>query len=280
MTDTLAASTPARRLRDAIEPFHGFCYFVDDTKARYLELGLHPWAAYFGQRAAAMGAVGAEVVTATFYGFSPRLVEQSIPSVWSSISPEEAWNDRVAKVRIVLQRLGDSAPPPQDLERGVEIGERMLAAFATGGRPLGTAHAAMHRPADLLVRLWVIATAMREYRGDGHVAALVTNGVGPIESLATSAGFSNLSLRFHQRARGWGGDEWQAGVDRATEHGWVDASGALTADGVRLRHEVEELTDAAAADLVMAVSSDDLAFFLGLNGQLSSAVRELGAFPH
>ena len=81
MTGITAEKTLERSLRDAIEPFHSICYFADEPKARYLELGMHPWASYFGQRAAPMGAVGAEVVTAAFYGFNPRLVARSVPGV-------------------------------------------------------------------------------------------------------------------------------------------------------------------------------------------------------
>lgn len=276
MTDPSA--TPARRLRDAIEPFHGFCYFTNETKTRYVELGLHPWASYFGQRAAAMGPVGPEVVTAVFYGFSPRLVERSIPSVWESLSPEEAWSDRIAAVGRVLQRLRGPIPDGDEVGRAIETGEAMVAAFVGGGRPVGNAHAAMDRPERPLERLWTVTTALREYRGDGHVAALVAGGVGPIESMVTAGRFSNLSVRFHQRSRGWSEDEWTAGVRRAIDSGWLDESGDVTPAGVDVRRAVEAGTDDAMADVIGAVPASDLESFIALVHRLSEVVIEAGEF--
>jgi hypothetical protein len=279
VTEITAEQTPERALRDAIEPFHSICYFAEDVKARYLELGMHPWASYFGQRAAPMGAVGAEVVTSTFYGFSPSLVAKSVPTVWSRLSPEQAWEDRVSSVGAVLARSVAAATTDEDLERAIAIGEQMVSAFVPGGRPLGTAHAAMPRPPGRLPHLWVVVSALREYRGDGHVAALVTHGVGPLESMATSTGYSNLSLRFHQRGRGWSEDDWSAGVERARVAGWLDDSGRLTDAGESMRQNVERSTDATMSEVIGAVSQPDAAFFTKLVGALSRTLVESGGFP-
>src|SRR3978361_2279898 len=52
-----------------------------------------------------MGAVGAGVVTATFYKFSPSLVAHMIPRAWTLASPEQVVEARFAAARASLTRL-------------------------------------------------------------------------------------------------------------------------------------------------------------------------------
>ena len=274
-----AAATAERRLRDAIEPFHGLCYYVPEVRARYVEvLGLHPWAAYFAQRASPMGAVGAEVVTALFYGFSPRLVGRSIPAVWESITPAEAWEDRVRSVSAALDRLL-SQTEGTEVDMAASIAAKAVAAMEPAGRPQAAALAAMAVPDAPLMRLWRDASALREYRGDGHVAALVSHGLGPRESLITSAGFSNLSLSFHQRARGWSEEEWSAGVEHCRSQGWIDAEDRLTDRGLKLRLDIESTTDRAMAAVTSALTEAEMESLTDTLAVLSRQVIEASGFP-
>ena len=56
-----------RRTWRTLEPIHGAIYFVPEATEEYARLGLGDWGSgYFASRAAALGAVGAEVVKATF----------------------------------------------------------------------------------------------------------------------------------------------------------------------------------------------------------------------
>ena len=130
--------SPARALRDAIEPFHAVCYFAPEVRHRYVEeLGQHPWAAYFAQRSAPMGRVTAPVVTAVFYGFSPRLVSRSIPSVWDVISPSEATAHRLDATAAAIRRmLGE--PDPALVDRASDLTGRALEGCDFSGRPLSS----------------------------------------------------------------------------------------------------------------------------------------------
>lgn len=274
-----AAPTAARLLRDAIEPFHGLCYYVPELRRTYVEdLGLHPWAAYFGQRAAAMGAVDAAVVAATFYGFSPRLVEKSVPSVWDAISPQVAWDDRLAGVSDALDRLLPEVDQAE-VDATADLAARAVSAMPTAGRPLGAAHTAMPDPEPPLLRLWKHTSSLREYRGDGHVAALVSHEVGPVESLVTATGFSNLSASFHRKARGWSDDEWEAGALRAREAGWIDEEGRLTPSGRDLRLSIESATDRTMGAVVTALDAVELDRLTSTLTALSRTVIEAGGFP-
>ena len=53
------------------------------------------------------------------------------------------------------------------------------------GRPLYAAHADLPWPEDAHLRLWHALTLLREYRGDGHIAALQTAGLSGLDALVT-----------------------------------------------------------------------------------------------
>jgi hypothetical protein len=55
------------------------------------------------------------------------------------------------------------------------------------GRPLHAGHAELPWPDSPLAALWHAITLLREYRGDGHIIALVANGPRGLEALITCA---------------------------------------------------------------------------------------------
>ncbi len=209
----------------------------------YRDAGLHPWNAYFGQRAAPLGAVSAATVTATFYNFNPRLVERSIPSVWDHIPPVKATELRLQGTITAIRRLVPDLPDDTALIELADVIRAANAELEYAGRPLAAAHVAIDPPEEPLAYLWWAVTVLREFRGDGHVAVLVTEDVGPIEALITSSGYGDGTVEFYQKNRAWSLEEWEAGVERCLSRGWIDTDGALTAVGRELRDRIEESTD-------------------------------------
>src|SRR6266508_3278793 len=87
----------SRRMWRALEPYHALVYFIPETRQRTDALGLKGgWMSYFGTRAAPLGPVPAEVVTALFYHFHPSMVRRAIPDAWSYASPDALTEARVA----------------------------------------------------------------------------------------------------------------------------------------------------------------------------------------
>src|ERR687890_1191887 len=85
------------RAHRRLEPLHSHVYFAPETEEHLTATGLRPGRmVYFAGRAAAMGAVGAGVVTATFYNFAPSLVAHMIPRAWTLASPEQVIPARLA----------------------------------------------------------------------------------------------------------------------------------------------------------------------------------------
>ncbi len=246
-------TSTALRLRRAIESFHAVCYFAPEVIQPYRGAGLHPWNAYFGQRAAPMGAVSAATVTATFYNFNPRLVERSIPSVWDHVPPARATELRLEGTVTAIRRLVPDLPDDTTLSYLGDLIRSANAKLEYAGRPLAAAHVAIEPPSDPLASLWWAVTVLREFRGDGHVAVLVTEDVGPIEALITSSGYGDGTVEFYQKNRAWSLDEWEAGVERCLSKGWIDRDGALTPAGRDLRDRIEESTDQTMTGAVEAL---------------------------
>ena len=99
------SGVPGRAHR-ATEPLHAMIYFAPEAEQELTGIGLRPGRmGYFASRSAAMGAVSAGVVTATFYNFHPDLVARHIPRAWTLASPEAVIGARAAAVDKALHRL-------------------------------------------------------------------------------------------------------------------------------------------------------------------------------
>ncbi|HEV2890542.1 MAG TPA: hypothetical protein VGX28_09210 [Frankiaceae bacterium] len=238
----MSDATP-RELWGHFEPLHAVTYFAPETAAAFEEVGLRGfWRTYFAGRAAPLGAVGPEVVQAAFYGFAPAMVRRAFPDVWERAAPSVALDARRAGAGRALRRLA----PEAAWGEVADVLQRALAGAEVAGRVLGAATAALPVPGDDVERAWHAATALRELRGDAHVAALLAYGVGPCESLVLRAR-ADVPRERSQPVRGWTDEEWEAAAEALRERGLVDGEGVTTGEGMALREAIERATDAAAA---------------------------------
>ena len=273
--------TIARKTWRTLEPIHGLIYFAPEASAAYEAIGLPPaMGGYFASRAAAMGPVPADVVIATFFNFNPDFVRQTIPWAWSVATPEAILEARRAAAGEALRaRLGDRASGP-DLEEAAALARR-AAESATQwpeGRPLFAAHASLPWPDDPLLALWHAQTLLREFRGDGHIAAMTVEGVHGIEALILHGATGEVPPATLRSSRQWPKDAWAAGEDRLRSRGWIDGAGALTDAGRTHRQWVEDRTDALAAPAYEVLGADGCERLRSLCRPLSKAIVEGGAF--
>ena len=231
----------ARAAWGSLETLHVVAFFAPEVQQAYDAMNVRGTrAGYFAARASALGPVGPGVVTATFYVFAPGLVERVVPRVWEAAEPARWAAARAEGVRTALHGvLGEP-----DVTEAVELAREACAGLTVGGRPLYAAWSAVEWPGDPLLQLWHAALLLREHRGDGHVATLLSAGLDPVEALVTG-GLATNSTDFVRSTRGWTDEEWLAGVQRCRERGLVD-DGGLTAAGVALREQVERATDVLA----------------------------------
>ncbi|MFI9010238.1 hypothetical protein ACIGNX_23695 [Actinosynnema sp. NPDC053489] len=223
------------------ETYHDVTYFTPESRAVTDALGCRGgWMGYFAQRAAPLGAVPPEVVTAAFFNFHPRRVARALPDAWDVAGPERFLQARLEGVDGALRRMLESL----DLAEAAELAGQAAEAAPIAGRVLGAANRALPVPDEPHLALWQACTTLRESRGDGHVAALVAADLGPCEALVLFGADHGLDPAYLRAARGWSEEEWRAAEAALVERGLVD--GGLTPAGRALREEVERRTDAAA----------------------------------
>jgi hypothetical protein len=237
---------PARALWWLFEPVHALTYFSPEGRAAYEAAGLRGyWRGYFAGRSAPLGAVDAPPVVAAFFNFAPGMVERALPDVWQRATPEAALAAREAGATAALERLLEEVKP-ELVDRSVELLERAVDELDCAGRVLAAANAALPRPASRLGRLWHATTVLREHRGDGHVSALLTEGLDGCEALVVRAALDGRREQL-QPFRGWTDEEWDAATARLVARGWLAPDGSITPDGRHRHQALEAATDLAAA---------------------------------
>jgi hypothetical protein len=233
----------ARELWARYESVHAVTYFHPKAKAAAEAAGLRGfWRGYFAQRAAPLGPVGEAAVRASFFGFAAAMTARALPAVWDLASPAAAL---AARSDGAGRALADLLP---DLD--VRLADDLWAvasALRCDGRVLAAANAALPRPDEPRPRLWQAATILREHRGDGHVAALLTAGLTGIESLVLRTA-SDLDRTSVQAARGWTDEEWSACADALLSRGLLLARDEISDAGRDLLARVERVTDDLAWD--------------------------------
>src|SRR5581483_11151444 len=140
------------------------------------------WDTYFAGRAAPLGPVPAEVVDALFYNFAPGEVARHIPKVWRTTTPQAAIAARQRGCANALRRILGDRIDSRPVARVTELLLKAATSAPLEGRPMYAALRALPVPDDAAARLFHAAALLREHRGDGHIAALVTEGVGGVES--------------------------------------------------------------------------------------------------
>lgn len=231
------------------EPVHAVIYYAPETRAATGPLELPGrWMWYFGCRAAPLGAVGAATATSVFFHLAPAMVSRSVPALWQHASPDDFLRVRHTAVDAALRRLLGPLVNSPGLARAAELATVAASVVdGEGGRPLGTANAALPVPDAPHLALWQALTTLREYRGDGHVAVLVGLEIDPCAAhvLAAASGRSPESdaKRYHK----WTESQWSAALYDLGRRGWLRTDGTLSAAGALVRERIETDTDRLAA---------------------------------
>jgi helix-turn-helix protein len=259
MTPPISGAT-ARRLYGLVEPIGLIPYVVDEPAEALMALGLRNyWDTYFAGRAAPLGrGVPAGVVHAIFYNFAPGEVARHIPGVWDLITPEAALAARERGCVSALRRmLGDLADGP-GVARSADLAVKAATSPRTEARPLYAALRTLPVPDEPVARLWYAGNLLREHRGDGHVIALVANGIGGTEAHVLHALSDGTPAEKFGRVWHLPPAQLAAVVDGMREHGLVGADGWLTTAGRATKEQIEALTDHLAAQAYQILAPSEL----------------------
>ncbi|RSM45807.1 hypothetical protein DMA12_13125 [Amycolatopsis balhimycina DSM 5908] len=238
----------ARRMYDLVEPIGMLPYFADESDEALMALGLrNPWDAYFAGRAAPFGpTVPAEVVHAAFYNFAPGEVARHIPRVWDLTTPEAALAARERGCVAGMRRiLGERADDPA-IARAADLLLRAATSAPVEGRALYAALRTLPVPQEPVARLWHAATLLREHRGDGHIVALLAEGIGGTEAHVLHALSVDMPAEKFGRVWHLPAAQLAAVIDGMRARGLVGTDGWLTTEGRAAKDRVEALTDRLA----------------------------------
>jgi hypothetical protein len=272
----------SRKMWRTLEPVHGMIYFAAEAAEEYARAGVSDArSAYFASRGAPLGRVPAEVVVATFFNFDPRLVHGAIPRSWDEASPAMLLAARLTAADRALRRLLGAATVDSP-EMGEAAALARAAASESGmrpdGRPLYAAHASLPWPEEPHLILWHAITLLREYRGDGHIAMLVAEGITGIEALILHAAVGEIPAAVLQGLRGWSDEAWAAGRAGLQQRGLIDERGAFTEAGRIHRQWVEDRTDQAALAPWVYLGDERCGCLRELVRPWSRAITEAGTF--
>jgi hypothetical protein len=275
------AEPMARALWERYEPVHDLVYFAPEAHHAADELGMRGfWMGYFALRAAPLGAASPAVVTSCFYVFHPARVARALPDAWGYSAPAEVLAAREKALDAAMTRLfGADAVGSAEFAEAADLAWEAAASADTAGRVLAAANQVLERPARPTARLWQALTTLREHRGDGHVAALVSQGLGPVEAMVLKAAAGESDGTFLRETRRWDEADWAAAGARLRARGLLSEDGSPTAAGTAVRTRVEALTDAAAEGPWTALGADRAARLAGLLEPLARAVEDSGLLP-
>ena len=238
----------ARRMFELIEPIGVIPYSADEPNDTMFALGFtNYWDTYFAGRAAPLGTVPAEVVDALFYNFAPGEAARHIPNVWRTTTPELAIAARQLGCTKALRRiLGDRIDSPA-FPRAVELLMNAATSAPFEGRPMYAALRAIPTPEDMVTRLFHAASLLREHRGDGHIVALMAEGVGGLEAHALFALDMDMPPEKFGRIHYLPAAQLATVTEGMRERGLIRADGRLSEQGRAVKRRIESLTDDLAA---------------------------------
>lgn len=269
------------RAMHALEPLHAMIYFAPEAQEEYAAFGLDNQAAgYFPARAAALGAVPWQVVQATFFGFAPFGVELGMTGAWERVRPVELIAARYRGADRALRRLCGSACENPALVEAVQLYRDATVDLPVEGRPLYAANAALPWPDEPHLAVWHGQTLAREFRGDGHLAALVAAGISAPQSLVLNGAFAGRGMTaFLQKSRAWTAEQWDEATRQLVERGWVTPDGALTEAGREIREGIEITTDELALPMWQRLGAERCARLRELVQPLVDAIVAGGGYP-
>lgn len=276
-TRSLDWSSPARRLRDAIEPIATICFWSEPAYQAYAARGLDFLQGYVWGRASTLGEPEPAVAAAAFGVFEPGLVAALYASGRAACPLADIRAARVEGVAAAFRAvLGE---PPEELADTVSALRAAAAAAPTVGRPFFAGWTDQPWPQDPWAQLWHACSLLRELRGDGHLAAVVAHGLDGVQANVLTELWVGWEPMSYTGSRAWS-PEVMADAVAALEARGLIADGALTEAGQRLREQIETATDAAVAPAIDALHAlGDIDAITARLAGWAEQVVERGWFP-
>ena len=266
--------SPARRLRDALEPLATVSFWAEPAYDAYAALGLDFLTGYVWSRSSVLGLAEPTVVAATFGVFEPAAVAGLLTAARECCSLEQI---RAARELGAVNALREVLPDGGDLTATTDVLRDAAVRNDVTGRPLYAGALGQPNPRDPHAALWHVATVLRECRGDGHLAACVAAGLTGLEANLLTELWVGYPPQAYAGSRAWSADAMADAQSALRSRGLLDAD-QLSAAGIALRERVEHATDDAMDPVVQSLGGH-LDAVVDRCTQWSTAVIDRGWFP-
>ena len=231
--------------------------------------------AYFTSRGSLLGQVPGRVVAAAFGVFNPAVVVPMVELGWSRTDASTICAARTDGAVAQLRRiLGDE---PDGVDRVADLLARAVEPLRPEGRTLFAGVTSQPVPDDPLAAAWRWGDALREFRGDGHIAAWLSADLDATEIGLLTELYWGLPMRTYSRTRAWSEDDFDAAAQRLESRGLI-ADGAFTEPGYALRESIEVHTDAQQRPVLDALD-DDLDELCRHLERWGATVRDAKGYP-
>ncbi len=192
------------------------------------------------------------------------MVAKAVPACWDVVEPDTLCRVRAIAAAEALSEVC-STHARSALIAALPLLRRAAVAADGAGRILAGANRTLWpqiAPAlgtGGMGEAWQAVTTLREHRGDGHVAALVSQGLRGIEAHLLAAGTKGIPAEVLRDSRGFSTEDWDAAAADLAARGLLQRDGRATAAGRTLHAEVEALTDRLAEPAYAGLSDAALA---------------------
>ncbi len=265
----------ARRLRNLVEPIAAGVYFAPEAHQRYEALGLNYFEGYFCSRGACLGNAPWSVICAAFGAFKPAVVEQAVTGGWSKTDADHLLAARRdGATEQLLRLLGEPGP---EVKQATEILFSLTEGVDPSGRMLYSGLSVLPVPDTPMGRLWRAADLVREHRGDGHIAAWVSQTDSCEITVLTELTWG-LKPGAYVFTRGWSEEDVGAARVRLQARGLLDREGQLTDAGREFRGAIERATDLAEREVIDRLG-DRAGELFSLLAPFSRTIVDNGGYP-
>jgi hypothetical protein len=257
---TFESKANARAVWAAAEPFTLWGYFCREVAAALSVAELDYFGSYLAVRAAPLGAADPAVAVSCFRSLPAEPIQTSLNRAWSRLTPTEV--DQLAHQAIgqACDREFGALAVTQSAVEVVQLLDAMVDQLDTRSRPLSAGNQAVPLPDAPWPRLWRRLNTLREYRGEGHAAALVLSGLDLVEVEVLMAAWAGARIDAPRLMATRAIDEaaQRHARTRLQGQGLLDDHGGITDLGRQCRSDIEDQTDAAASQPWLAIDPADV----------------------
>jgi hypothetical protein len=168
--------------------------------------------------------------------------------------------------------LADHVESPA-FARATDLLTKAAIGAPTEGRPMYAALRALPIPDDVVTRLFHAASMLREHRGDGHIAALVTEGVGRTEAHVLLALEAGMPAHEFGRVQHLPAAQLGTVIEGMQKRGLIGDDGWLSDEGRAVKQRVESRTDDLAAPPYEALEPGELDELIALLVPLAALLQ-------